>query len=84
MHPDDIKRLIEIGLVDAEAVVEGDGSHFNAVVISSLFHGKSRLEKQQLVYDTVKEELLNGTLHALSIQTFTKEEWLLSQVSNKV
>lgn len=75
MQPEEIKRLIEAGLADTEAYVEGDGAHFNALVISPAFAGKSRLQKQQLVYDTVKKQLLDGTLHALSIKTLTPEEW---------
>ena len=75
MQPEKIKQLIEEGLNETEALVDGDGSHFTAIVISPLFAGKTRLQKQQLVYDTVKKELLDGTLHALSIKTFTPEEW---------
>lgn len=75
MQPDEIKRLIEAGIPDCEAFVEGDGAHFLACVVSPVFAGKSRIQKQQLVNETVKTELLNGTLHALSIKTFTPEEW---------
>lgn len=75
MQPEKIKDLIETGLSTSTAFVEGDGSHFTAVVIYAGFSGKSRLQKQQLVYDTVRNHLLDGTLHALSIQTFTPEEW---------
>lgn len=75
MQPDTIKQLIEAKLPHTEALVDGDGAHFTAIVISDLFVGKSRIQKQQLVYDTVREQLLDGTLHALSIKTFTPEEW---------
>lgn len=75
MNPDDIRALIEAGLKDSMAHVEGDGAHFTAVVVSPLFAGKSRIQKQQLVYDTVRSQLLDGTLHALSVQTYTPEEW---------
>jgi acid stress-induced BolA-like protein IbaG/YrbA len=75
MQPEEIRRLIESGLPDSEAHVEGDGAHFTAVVVCPAFVGKSRLQKQQLVYDTVRPQLLDGTLHALSIKTFTPEEW---------
>ena len=75
MQPEEIKRLIEAGLTDAEALVEGDGAHFSALVISPAFAGKSRIQKQQLVYDTVRAQLLDGTLHALTLKTFTPEEW---------
>lgn len=75
MLPDEIKKLIEGGLPEAKAQVEGDGTHFTAIVVSSIFANKTRLQKQQLVYDTVRTPLMNGTLHALSVKTFTPEEW---------
>jgi acid stress-induced BolA-like protein IbaG/YrbA len=75
MQPEEIRRLIEAGLANSEAHVEGDGAHFTAVVVCPAFIGKSRIQKQQLVYDTVRVQLLDGTLHALSVKTFTPEEW---------
>lgn len=74
MQPEEIERLIKAGLANAEAYVEGDGTHFSALVICPDFVGKSRIQKQQMVYDTVKEQLMDGTLHALSIKAFTPEE----------
>ena len=75
MQPEEIKYLIETGLAHSEAYVEGDGAHFQAAVICPAFANKSRIQKQQLVYDTVRPQLLNGSLHALSISTYTPEEW---------
>ena len=82
MQPEEIRRMIETGLADSEAYVEGDGAHFTAIVVCPAFVGKSRLQKQQLVYDTVRARLLDGTLHALSIKTFTPEEWEKLEQSN--
>jgi acid stress-induced BolA-like protein IbaG/YrbA len=75
MQPERIRTLIEAGLEGAEAHVEGDGAHFSAVVVCPAFIGKTRIQKQQLVYDTVREHLLDGSLHALSIKAFTPDEW---------
>lgn len=75
MHPEEIRVLIEAGIPDCESHVEGDGAHFTAIVVSPAFHGKTRIQKQQIVYATVQKQLLDGTLHALSIKTFTPEEW---------
>jgi acid stress-induced BolA-like protein IbaG/YrbA len=54
--------------------VAGDGHHFEAVIVSPVFRGKSRVQQHQLVYralgDRMREEI-----HALSIQTFTPEDW---------
>lgn len=83
MQPKEIKELIESQIPNAIAHVEGnDGTHFQAIVISEQFVGKSRVQKQQLVYNTVKDYLLNGTLHALTTKTFTPEEWQSSHPIN--
>lgn len=75
MNPEEIKRLIEQGLPGCQAQVAGDGSHFDAVVVGEVFAGKSLLEKQRMVYATVNEHIASGKLHALSIKTYTPEEW---------
>jgi len=76
MHAADIKHLIETGLPDCTADVIGeDGVHFTATVVAPQFIGKNRIQKQQLVYATLGNRLHDGTIHALSIKTFTPEEW---------
>jgi acid stress-induced BolA-like protein IbaG/YrbA len=75
MQPSDIKALIETGINNSIATVDGDGRHFNAIVIAPVFAGKSRIEKQQLVYGTLGDRIATGVIHALSIKTFTPEEW---------
>lgn len=76
MHPNDIKQLIEAGLSGSTALIEGDdGKHYTAIVISPEFSGKNRIQKQQLVYSTLGKNIADGTLHAISIKTFTPEEW---------
>lgn len=75
MQPEKVQQLIKAGLPHADVYVEGDGSHFHALVIHPDFAGKSRIQKQQMVYDTVREYLLDGSLHALSVKTLTPEEW---------
>lgn len=84
MQPTEIEQCIVRDLPDAQVLVEGDGAHFTAIVVSSSFIGKSRLQKQQLVYATVKNQLMDGTLHALSIKTFTPDEWQALDWDTKV
>ena len=75
MDPEEVKRLIEAGLPGSKVTVNGDGSHFDAVVISEAFAGLTPVKKQQLVYATVNEHITSGKLHALSIKTYTPDEW---------
>lgn len=80
METQAIEQLIRTGLPGAEVQVTGDGSHFDAVVISESFTGLTPIKKQRLVMDTVKAQLASGELHALSIKTFTPAQWSATQV----
>lgn len=53
----------------------GDGYHYHCLIVSDFFEGKSKLQRQQWVYEKIKEEILGGQLHALSIKALTKAEW---------
>ncbi len=66
--PQQIKDLIEAGLPGAQARVSGDGHHFEAVVISQAFEGKSRVQQHQLVYGALGDRM-REQIHALSIKT---------------
>jgi BolA protein len=45
---------------------EGE-THFRLIISSETLAGKTRIEKQRLIYKALKEELA-GPIHALSIQ----------------
>ena len=77
MRAQDIQQLIEANLPNATAMVDGeDGRHFTATVISPDFTGKNRVQKQQSVYAALGNHIADGTIHAISIKTFTPDEWL--------
>lgn len=74
MQDNDIKALISAGIPGCEVEVGGDGTHFEAIIVSDAFGGKTMLQQHQMVYQALGEKM--GTeIHALSIQTFTPEEW---------
>jgi acid stress-induced BolA-like protein IbaG/YrbA len=75
METDAVTKLIRDGMPGAEVTVTGDGSHFEAVVVSADFVGKTPIQKQRLVMATVKPQIESGELHAISIKTYTPEQW---------
>ena len=75
METNAVEQLIRDGMPLARVTVTGDGSHFDAVVVSGDFSGKSLLQRQRLVMAAVKPQIESGELHALSIKTFTPEQW---------
>jgi acid stress-induced BolA-like protein IbaG/YrbA len=79
MENEQVKALIAKAYQDCEIIVTGDGSHFDATVVSEQFSGMSSVKKQQAVYATVTEEITSGAIHALSIKTYTPDEWKKAQ-----
>jgi acid stress-induced BolA-like protein IbaG/YrbA len=72
--PDEVKRYIAQAL-DCERVdVEGDGRHFQALIVSAAFAGKNRVARHQLVYAALGERM-REEIHALSMRTLTPEEY---------
>jgi acid stress-induced BolA-like protein IbaG/YrbA len=72
--PEAIHSYIAAGLECTHLQVEGDGQHFQAVIVSPAFAGKRLIQRHQLVYaalgDRMREEI-----HALSMKTLTPEEF---------
>jgi acid stress-induced BolA-like protein IbaG/YrbA len=71
--PQSIEQGIAAGLACERVTVIGDGQHFQAVIVSAAFEGKSRVQRHQLVYRALGERM-REEIHALSMQTLTPEE----------
>jgi acid stress-induced BolA-like protein IbaG/YrbA len=72
-------EVLEKCLLDCPTVdyvkVDGDGYHYQLVIVSDVFVGQSTVKRQQWVYSQLKDYITSGSLHALSMKTWTKEEW---------
>ena len=67
-------RLNAIGGVEY-VQVKGDGYHYQLTIVSDVFLGKSKVARQQWVYAQLKDDITAGRLHALSMNTWTMNEW---------
>ncbi len=72
--PEKVRSYILENLQCDHVSVDGDGAHFEAVIVSPAFRDKTRIQQHQVVYralgDRMREEI-----HALSMKTYTPEEW---------
>jgi BolA protein len=59
-------------------VPEGSESHFKVLIVSDNFNEFRKIQRQQQVYKVLAEELA-GSVHALTMQTLTIEEWQADQ-----
>jgi len=76
VSPEEIRSRVQQALPDAEITIRdmvGDGDHYEMIVVSASFDGKSTLERHRLVYAPLKG-LLGGSLHALALRTLSPGE----------
>ncbi len=55
-------------------VPAGSETHLKVVLVSSVFSGKSPVERHRLVYSALADEFRDG-LHALTVTSRSPEEW---------
>lgn len=71
MTTDQIEKLIQAGLPDAQVEVRdpmNDNTHFEAIVLSASFAGKTKVQQHKMVYAALGDSF-DGPLHALALKT---------------
>ncbi len=70
-----LEEYIKQGLTcDYIKVLGDDGTHFEAIIVSSAFVGKSMVAQHQLVYAALGDRM-KAEIHALSMKTHTPDAW---------
>ncbi|UCH30207.1 MAG: BolA family transcriptional regulator [Myxococcales bacterium] len=73
-----LEERIRQGVGDVSHVVvrdlTGTRDHWEALIVSGAFSGKSRIQQHQMVYAALGE-LMAGPIHALALKTYTPESW---------
>ncbi|MBX2862778.1 MAG: BolA/IbaG family iron-sulfur metabolism protein [Leptolyngbyaceae cyanobacterium MAG.088] len=73
-----IEQLIKSKVPDAEVTIQdltGTQDHYQATIVSTAFAGLTLVKQHQLIYGSVNAAMASGDLHALTLKTFTPEEW---------
>jgi acid stress-induced BolA-like protein IbaG/YrbA len=77
MDAKEVQQLIERGLPGAHVEVQdttGGGDHFEALVVSEAFEGKTPVERHQVVYKALGDAM-RVRVHALSLRTLTPAQY---------
>lgn len=72
--PEDIRKHIAQTLPCDVLEVRGDGQHFEALIVSPAFEGKTRVQRHQLVYAALGSRM-REEIHALSMKTLAPSEY---------
>ena len=82
MNQIEIKSKIERALPGSSVQVEdltGTQDHYRVVVVSDQFVGKTMVNQHRLVKAVFENDIQSGSLHALSLKTYTPDEWARAQ-----
>jgi acid stress-induced BolA-like protein IbaG/YrbA len=82
VNPASIRASIAAGFACDEVRVRGDGHHFEALVVSAAFEGKSRVARHQMVYAALGDRM-RQEIHALSMMTMTPAEFALARAQGQ-
>ncbi len=77
MPIEELRGLVTGAFPEAEVFLNspaGDDNHFQLMVVSDRFQGKTMVEQHQLVYQALGNAM-NEAVHALSLKTLTPAQW---------
>jgi len=78
VEAEDLEERIRQGVGDVSHIVvkdlTGTKDHWEALIVSEAFSGKSPIEQHQMVYAALGE-LMAGPVHALALKTYAPESW---------
>ena len=73
IEPEIVEQRLREAFPDAQVDLKdltGTKDHYQAVIVSAAFDGKSRVQQHQMVYAALGE-LMDGPVHALALETRT-------------
>ena len=80
MNATQLKNRIET-LAAGTQVVElvdltGTQDHWQALIVSPAFEGKTMIQQHRMVFELLKDEVASNEVHALTLRTFTPKPTL--------
>ena len=78
MSPEEVKNKIETLAPGTKVTITdltGTQNHYEATVVSPVFEGRPTIEQHRMVFGILKTEVESGNVHALSLKTFTPEQY---------
>lgn len=82
MDPKQIEDILKNALELDEVHVQGDGSHYGVIAVSDVFASLSKVKQQQMIYVPLTDLFATNAIHALTIKTFTTEQWKRERLLN--
>lgn len=82
MSNDEIAAMLSSQLALTEVKVKSEGTHYQIIAVDDKFDDMSRVKRQQYVYAPLADLIADGTIHAVSIKTFSTSQWQREKLFN--
>ena len=79
----EVEALIVKDYPGAQIHIDGEGCNLSIRVISEKFSGETLISQHQGVMATLSDTLASGRLHAVTLNTYTPEQWQAQQAEVK-
>lgn len=75
MQANEVEALVTAQYPNMEVVVETDGYQYQLRAVGDEFDGLNKVKRQQLIYGCLNQHIVDGTIHAVVMKTYTPAEW---------
>ncbi len=75
MTTEELKNILCTTFNTQQVQVTGENNHFDLIIVTDGFVGKNTLQRSKLVYKALNEYIINNTIHAITMKTYTLLEW---------
>jgi stress-induced morphogen len=85
MTPEQLQKRIEELSPETQAQVRdltGTQDHYEVQIVSPAFEGKMMMEQHRMIYALLKAEMASNEVHALTLKTYTPEQYEKAQSSS--
>ncbi|MGZ5051844.1 MAG: Grx4 family monothiol glutaredoxin [Methylobacter sp.] len=77
----EVEALIVQAYAGAHIYIEGEGCNLTITVVSEQFAGQPMIKQHQGVMETLNDALASGRLHAVTLKTYTPDQWQALQAA---
>ncbi len=75
MQAQELQQHLQQQLPECEINVAAAGNKYQILLIGEVFAGLSPVKKQQLVYSHLNDLIADGSIHAVTMKTYTPQQW---------
>ncbi|MDO6427043.1 MULTISPECIES: BolA family protein [Thalassotalea] len=82
MEVSEIEKLINDAVELDELHVKFDGSQCTVIAVADFIGELSRVKRQQLIFAPLSQAIKDGSIHAVTVKTFTTSDWQREKMFN--